>query len=132
MKSYNEFSVYKELDLNDMGKRIRERREFLGLSRESLAGKVGVSSKFISDIEYGSKGISIKRLYILCQALDSSVDYILGGLNEDNELGEGERSEINARILHYLQDCNNDQLRCFERMSENYAQGIKISSNKIK
>ena len=49
-------------DLKGMGERIRTRREELNISREQLAEQLDVSSKFISDIEYGIRGVSIKRL----------------------------------------------------------------------
>ena len=52
------------LDQTEMGKRVRSRREAVGLSRENLAERLDVSAQFIADIEYGNKGISIKKLYL--------------------------------------------------------------------
>ena len=69
----------KHLDQIEMGRRIRKQREFLDFTREDLAGYLGVSSKFIADIEYGEKGISIRKLYMLSQILEVSADYILAG-----------------------------------------------------
>lgn len=126
---YNNFSTYKELDLNEMGKRIRERREYLDLSREALASKVGLSAKFISDIEYGNKGISIKKLFVLAQALTTSIDYLMGGIpswqGEDDDI----RNAISNRIMGTLSGCNNEQLKCFEKMSEIYLDGIKTNKD---
>ena len=59
----------RQLDFHEMGKRIRERREFLNMNRETLSEKLGVSPQFIADIEYGNKGVSLRKLYLLCQAL---------------------------------------------------------------
>ena len=59
----------RKLDLHEMGRRIRERRESLDISREILAEQLEVSPQFIADIEYGNKGLSLKRFYILCQVL---------------------------------------------------------------
>lgn len=67
------------LDQREMGRRVRSRREAKNLSREQLAEKLGVSPQFVADIEYGNKGVSIKRLYLLCQVLDVTADYILAG-----------------------------------------------------
>lgn len=53
------------LDQVEMGRRVRSRREAIGLSRENLAEQLDVSAQFIADIEYGHKGISIKKLNIL-------------------------------------------------------------------
>ena len=47
------------VDLKGMGERIRTRREELNLSREQLAELLDVSSKFISDIECGIRGVSL-------------------------------------------------------------------------
>lgn len=62
-----------------MGERIRNYRELLGMTREQLAEKLDVSTKFIGDIEYGAKGISLKRFCTLAQILGVSADYLLLG-----------------------------------------------------
>ena len=75
----------RQLDYHEMGKRIRARRESLNMNREMLAEKLEVSPQFIADIEYGNKGVSIRKLYLLCQALDTSADFILAGERRDEE-----------------------------------------------
>ena len=72
-------------DLKGMGERIRTRREELNISREQLAEQLDVSSKFISDIEYGIRGVSLKSLVLLSSSLLISVDYILFGSLESSE-----------------------------------------------
>lgn len=62
-----------------MGERIRRQRELLGYTREQLAEKLDVSTKFCSDIELGVKGISIQTLAKLTDLLNISTDYILFG-----------------------------------------------------
>ena len=57
----------KDLNRVEMGKRIRERRELLKMSRDELARRLDVTSKFIADLEYGEKGASVKNLYRLKQ-----------------------------------------------------------------
>lgn len=47
---------------SEIGSRIREQREYLGLSREAFAEKIGVTPKFCSDIELGLKGMSLPTL----------------------------------------------------------------------
>ena len=41
----------RSLDFQEMGRRIRAKREFLNMTREDLAEQIDVSSQFISDIE---------------------------------------------------------------------------------
>lgn len=69
----------KQLDLLQIGVRIRRQRELHGMTRELLAEKLDVSTKFIADIERGSKGISLQNFYLLIQILDTSADYLLSG-----------------------------------------------------
>ena len=107
-----------------MGRRIRKQREFLNLTREELAGQLEVSSKFIADIVYGEKGVSIKKLYLLTQVLDVSADYILAG--EENVLVEGtEKRRIKENILEPLKQCNVQQLRCLEQIVRFYVEALK-------
>ncbi|MCB6477567.1 helix-turn-helix domain-containing protein [Emergencia timonensis] len=69
----------KQLDLLQMGERIRRQRELHGMTRELLAEKLDVSTKFIADVERGSKGMSLQNFYLLIQILDISADYLLSG-----------------------------------------------------
>lgn len=69
----------KELDRIAMGRRIRVIREARGLTREALAESLDISPQFVADIEYGSKGISIRTLFQLGQVLGVTADYILAG-----------------------------------------------------
>lgn len=96
----------------------------MNLTREELAGQLEVSSKFIADIEYGEKGVSIKKLYLLTQVLDVSADYILAG--EENVLVEGtEKRRIKENILEPLKQCNVQQLRCLEQIVRFYVEALK-------
>lgn len=69
----------KNLNYHEMGNRIRKQRELLGYTREQLAEKLEVSTKFCSDIELGVRGVSIQTLAKLTDFLSLSADYILFG-----------------------------------------------------
>ena len=58
-------------------KRIREKREMLGYSREYVAEQAEMSPSFLSDVELGIKGFSASTLMKLCKVLGLSADYIL-------------------------------------------------------
>lgn len=75
----------KTLDKISMGEKIRRKRESLHMTREQLAEALDVSCKFVSDIECGSKGISLKRFCTLIQVLDISADELLLGGNVRQE-----------------------------------------------
>ena len=110
----------KHLDQIEMGRRIRKQREFL----EDLAGYLGVSSKFIADIEYGEKGISIRKLYMLSQILEVSADYILAGERYGNAV-DVERDRLKEEILEPLKICNTQQLKCMEQIAKFYVEALK-------
>lgn len=80
---------FRELNKKEMGARIRARREALNMSRSELGKLLSVTGKFIADIEYGDKGVSLKNLYRLKQVLGVSADYIL----------EGDETYISAYLL---------------------------------
>lgn len=57
-----------------MGCRIKERREFLGMSQEELSKKSGVSRQTISNLENNpEKSVSTKTLGKIAAALETTV-----------------------------------------------------------
>ena len=66
-----------------MGERIRRQRVLLGLTREQLAEKLEVSTKFCSDIELGVEGMSLSTLVKMSDILCMNINYILLGEQED-------------------------------------------------
>lgn len=63
----------------EAGERIRELREMQSFTREGLAEKVEISSKFLYEIETGKKGFSADTLCRISHALSVSCDYIMFG-----------------------------------------------------
>lgn len=68
-----------EIDLH-IGRRLRARRRTLGLSQPQLAEAVGVKFQQIQKYECGEDRISASRLWGLCRALKTPVDYFYEGL----------------------------------------------------
>ena len=73
------------MDWSAIGKRIRQQREYMGLTREQFAEQIDVTPKFCSDIETGAKGMSVPTLCRISKALRLSTDYILFGKQEKKE-----------------------------------------------
>lgn len=61
-----------------MGKRIRLLRSEKHMTREMLAEKIDVSSRFLADVELGKAGVSLHTLTRICKVLSTSSDYLLG------------------------------------------------------
>ena len=62
------------LNLEMLGKRIKQGRLRLGLTQYALAEDVGVSQNFLGDIERGIKAPSITTAIRLANVLDISLD----------------------------------------------------------
>ena len=67
------------MNWKEIGGRIRQQRESIGLSREQFAEKIDITPKFCSDIELGIKGMSVSTLCKIAKTLHLSTDYILFG-----------------------------------------------------
>ena len=66
-------------NLEEIGKRISERRKLMRLTQEQLAEQMEVSIQMISNLERGMKAIRIDNLIRASQILGVSTDYILTG-----------------------------------------------------
>ncbi len=64
--------------MNDLPKRISQRRKLQGFTQTQLAQSVGITQAFLAEIEKGRKRPSIEVLEKLCDALGCSADYLLG------------------------------------------------------
>ncbi len=62
-----------------VGERIRELREMQSYTREGFAEKIGISAKFLYDVETGKKGCSADTMYRISKALSVSVEYLMTG-----------------------------------------------------
>lgn len=113
----------KELDKKQIGQRIKDRRNLLNMSREELGSRLGVTAKFISDVEYGDKGVSIKTLYKLKQVLGVSVDFLLEG-SEGVVFTEEKKRMLNENIMGSLSVCSIKQLGVMEQMTRLYVESI--------
>lgn len=80
---------------NRTGKRIMELRVRKHFSRECLAEMADISAKFLYEIEMGKKGCSYYVLYMLAQALDVTVDYLL---QDEIEIKESDSERIYLRF----------------------------------
>lgn len=63
----------------EIGNRIKELRMVKNMTREELAEKSEISSKFLYEIELGKKGLSADTLVKIAKTLSSSCDYIMTG-----------------------------------------------------
>ena len=63
--------------LRNLGNRVRELRDRRGWSRRELAGRSGISVRFLARIETGDGNLSVLRLEALAAALEISAESLL-------------------------------------------------------
>lgn len=75
-----------ELCLQEIGKRIMDRRKKLGLTQEALAEKGEVTTQFVSYSESGKRAMRPENLLKISSDLEVSADYLLTGEIIDKDL----------------------------------------------
>lgn len=75
----------------EIGKRIKNIRENMNMTKESFAKQLDISGQYLGMIERGKSYLSIEKLKILCDMTNLSADYILFG--KDNNI-KNETKEI--------------------------------------
>ncbi len=93
------------IDYKTVGARIRKVRMEHDLTQEALAELVGISTSHVSNIETGTKQISLSTLIKLANALKVSVDELLF----DNVIHSNTKYE--KEIMRYLDDCSDYEIR---------------------
>lgn len=63
----------KETSLNELGKRIREKRKALGWTQETLADKAGIDRSYIGGVERGERNLTFTMLCEICKAFGCDV-----------------------------------------------------------
>ncbi len=70
-------------DVDDhVGRRIRQRRNALGMSQEKLAAAVGISFQQIGKYEVGTDRVMSSRLWNIAKALEVDVGYFFEGIQK--------------------------------------------------
>jgi transcriptional regulator with XRE-family HTH domain len=101
--------------VNDLPKKISQRRKLQGFTQTQLAQNVGITQAFLAEIEKGRKRPSLEVLEKLCDALGCSADYLLGippgrhrkTLQEENAVPSSLLSRgISEEMLKEIEDRN--------------------------
>ncbi|GBF78495.1 transcriptional regulator [Paenibacillus sp. 598K] len=86
-----------------VGKRIRQQRDALGISRERMAEHIGRVPRFCGDIERGKVGMSIETLLSICDLLKLTPNDLLIDSDEDTPKNE------TGLVLAALANCTDKQ-----------------------
>lgn len=97
----------------EIGERIRKLREEQGITREELAIRAEITTKFLYEVENGKKGMSANNLYKVSRELSSSCDYILLGRNKADSGNKVERL-----YSEFLKEMNEEQRKIMIKILE--------------
>ena len=65
-----------------LGQVIRAHREALGLSQEELAARAHLHRTYVGSVERGERNISLKNIYAIASALDTTPSRLLAKVEE--------------------------------------------------
>lgn len=100
----------------EMGTRIKEYRQLLGLTREEVAEKLDITPRFYYDLELGLKGMSVTTLCKICSTLHISSDYILfGNTFEEDGLNE---------YISLFKQCPKEKRKYLDRISSEFVRAV--------
>lgn len=102
-----------------LGEKIKIERNKLGLSRETLAEVLNISSSFLGLVERGERRLSIENLCLLAETLNLSIDVLLSA-NQTSEIHDTKqnysadnnlhRQQLLTTIQHQLLTCSYEEL----------------------
>ncbi len=102
-------SSSEETDRIQLGRRLREAREYVGLSQEEVAFALSVSRPAVGHIESGTRKVEAFELNKLSELYGRNVDYLLTG----NAPSGDTRVAFLARATMGMSDSDLDELTRF-------------------
>lgn len=108
------------MDYSAIGRRVREVRKARGISQETLAEQVDISTTHMSHIETASTKLSLPVLAALARALSVSTDYLLyGSVANAHEEVDAVLDTCSERQLQILAEVVRSTKAALDRFSEN-------------
>lgn len=95
-----------------LGERIKEEREYRGLSQEEVARYLGVARSAVSLIESGARRVSAEELSRLAELYQATMESLTG---HENEAVEHESVRLLARATAKLSPTDRDEVLRFAR-----------------
>lgn len=86
------------IDYKEVGRRMSKRRKELGLKQYQVCEMIDVNYKYISNLETGRSAPSLEVIMKLCDALQTTPDYLLLGTDRpESDIADKELADkINA------------------------------------
>lgn len=91
--------------LEEMGRRLTNRRKQLRMTQEEVAERAGLTCQTISTAETGRKALRPENIVKLCCALNISTDYLLlGSTTNDISLLTSKIASLSPDEYRHLED----------------------------
>ncbi|NLU53277.1 MAG: helix-turn-helix transcriptional regulator [Clostridiaceae bacterium] len=100
-----------KIDYKALGERIAKRRKVLNMTQDDVAEATGLSNNHISNIENNHSIPSIDTLLRICEALDTTPNYLLLGITTHTDKDDDLRNQISQLIKL----CNQKKLKLIEQ-----------------
>ncbi len=110
----------KEINV-EIGARIRQKREALGLTREQLAEKADMSVTFLAEVELGSKGVSPFTIRKLCDTMHVSADYLIRNRELTTDF---------PTIVELLSNLDSEYIPLVEELLQTYMKTVDFNKSK--
>ena len=94
-----------------IGQRLKDAREYIGLSQDEVANSLGVSRAAVSQLESGGRKVEATELRLLARLYRRSMEYLLTG----NDPGQPDSAQLAflARGLKGLSEKDIDEVTRF-------------------
>ncbi len=99
-----------DYNYNEMGNRIKLRRQELKIKQYELASSIDISDNHMSSIERGCEKPSMDKFIAICRHLKVSPDYLV--------LGEMHPHNVPPNILDKLQLCSDEDVELVQEFVE--------------
>lgn len=108
-----------EINYKLLGRNIKMQRLRVDLSQAELSEAINVCASYISRIETGRKRASLEILVSIANTLGCSVDDLLTGNLEHNEVAE------NQQLSNILADCSGAELQMIFDVSDTIKRSVR-------
>lgn len=104
-----------KLFLDEVGKRVMERRKKLGLTQEALGEMSGLTTQFVSYAESGKRAMRPENLMRMAAALGVSTDYLLTGdiIDKDKLLLSDKLGKLTAEEVRIVESIIDECIRLY-------------------
>ena len=108
--------IIMDINYRNIGFRVGQRRRELKLTQKEVAETIGVTDKYVSNIETGKRKINLDLIAEFCDIYNVTPDYFLLG---------NIRKDIDSNIIDNIKLCSEDDKKLIYAMSAFCAQRNK-------